>query len=85
MIYQLIDYCFEAVNLLIIIRVVLSWIPHNDSHPIVYKIYEWSDPILRPFQNIVPAWRIGFDLSPMFALLALWILHKLVFMILMMF
>ncbi len=82
MIYQVIDFVFDLAYLLILARCVLSWVPHNDSHPIVYKIYEWSDPLLRPFQNIIPAWRIGLDLSPMFAMLAIWAVRKFVFMIL---
>jgi YggT family protein len=76
------DFFFQALYLLLIIRVILSWIPHNDSHPIVDKIYVITDPMLKPFQNIIPTWKIGFDLSPLFAFLAISIIKKLVFTIL---
>ncbi len=76
------DLFFQALYLLLIIRVVLSWIPHNDSHPIVEKIYVLSDPLLKPFQNIIPTWRIGIDLSPIFAFLAIGIIKKLIFTLL---
>ena len=77
--YKFFDFLFQALYLLLIVRVILSWIPHNDSHPIVYKIYEWSDPLLKPFQNIIPTWRIGIDLSPLFAFFAISIVRKLLF------
>jgi YggT family protein len=81
MLINFIEALFKIAYLLLFIRVLLSWIPHNDSHPIIYKIYEFTDPLLRPFQNIVPSWRIGIDLSPLFAFIALQILHKLIVMI----
>ena len=79
--YRIIDFIFQALYILLIIRVILSWIPHNDSHPIVYKIYEWTDPLLKPFQNIVPSWRIGIDLSPLFAFFAIRLVQWLVYLI----
>jgi YggT family protein len=80
-IYRIVDVIFQALYILLLIRVILSWIPHNDSHPIVYKIYELTDPILRPFQNIIPSWRLGIDLSPLFAFMAIRLAQKLITML----
>ncbi|MEK9657876.1 MAG: YggT family protein [bacterium] len=79
LVYRMIDMIFQAAYLILIVRVLLSWIPHNAYHPIISLIYKCTDPMLRPFQNIVPSWRIGIDLSPIFAFIALGILRRLLF------
>lgn len=79
--YKLLDFIFQALYLILIIRVLLSWIPHDAYHPITAFIYRVSDPILKPFQDIVPSWRIGIDLSPILAFFAIGILRRLVFML----
>jgi uncharacterized protein YggT (Ycf19 family) len=45
-------------------------------------IYQFTDPILKPFQNIIPPYKIGIDLSPLFAFIALSIAKKLLLMLL---
>jgi YggT family protein len=78
LVYKFVDFSFQALYLALMVRVVLSWVPTNRAHPIISAIYEITDPLLRPFQNIVPAWRLGIDLSPLFAFIALGILRKLI-------
>jgi len=82
MIYQCIEIIFQIINLLLFVRVVLSWIPNPPSHPIIMGIYQFTDPILKPFQNIIPPYKIGIDLSPLFAFIALSIAKKLLLMLL---
>ena len=63
-----------AVNLLwwlIIIRALISWVNPDPYNPIVQFLYKTTEPFLLPFRRIIPAWRIGIDLSPIFAILAL--------------
>ena len=80
--YKLIDIVFQGLYFVLIIRVLLSWIPHNAYHPLIEPIYRISEPILKPFQNIIPSWKIGIDLSPILAFFALGILRRLVFTLL---
>jgi len=82
MILRILDIIFQALYFLLLARVILSWIPHTDSHPIVYRIYQWTDPMLKPFQNIIPSWKLGIDLSPIFAFFALSIIKKFIFALL---
>ena len=82
MLYQVLDIAFQALYIALLVRVALSWIPHNQYHPIIQYLYRVTDPILKPFQNIVPPWKIGFDLSPIFAFFALSILRRLIFLVL---
>ena len=55
---------------LIIARVIVSWIAGRSSHPLIPLIYQLTEPVLRPFNKLVPAIG-GIDLSPLFALIAL--------------
>lgn len=82
LVYKVIDLIFQGLYFALLIRVLLSWFPHDRYHPIMQFIYTITDPILTPFQNIVPAWRLGIDLSPIFAFIALGFLRKIIFQLL---
>ena len=81
-IYSLIDMIFQGLNLIIFIRVILSWIPHDMYHPLIAIIYQISEPILRPFRDLIPSHRMGIDLSPIFAFIALSLVRRVIFQIL---
>jgi YggT family protein len=55
---------------LIIARVIVSWIGSQSRHPLIPLIYQLTEPVLRPFNKLVPPIS-GIDLSPLFALIAL--------------
>jgi YggT family protein len=54
----------------IFIYVLLSWISPGGYHPIANLLGAISEPILRPFRNLIPSIG-GIDLSPLFALIAI--------------
>ena len=82
LLYKILDFLFQGLYLALIVRVLLSWLPHDRYHPIVSFLYDITDPILRPFQNIIPSWKIGIDLSPILAFFAIGIVRDLLFRIL---
>ena len=82
LLYKILDFLFQGLYLALIVRVLLSWVPHDRYHPIVSFLYDITDPILRPFQNIIPSWKIGIDLSPILAFFAIGIFRDLLFRIL---
>lgn len=55
---------------LIIARVIVSWIAQQSRHPIVPLIYQLTEPVLRPISKLIPPIS-GIDLSPLIALIAL--------------
>ena len=55
---------------LIIARVIVSWIANQSRHPLIPLIYQLTEPVLRPIGKILPPMG-GIDLSPLFALIAL--------------
>jgi len=55
---------------LIIARVIVSWIANQSRHPLIPLIYQLTEPVLKPFKKLVPPIG-GVDLSPLFVLIAL--------------
>ncbi|MGE4169739.1 MAG: YggT family protein [Candidatus Margulisiibacteriota bacterium] len=65
------------------IRVVLSWIPHNRYNPVTEFIETVTEPLLSPFRNIIRPEKVGgLDLSPIFAFIALNLLETLIYRLL---
>jgi YggT family protein len=55
---------------LIIARVIISWIASQSHHPLIPLIYQLTEPVLKPISKLIPPLG-GIDLSPLFALIAL--------------
>ena len=66
------DYLLTGLNWLIIIRALLSWVSPDPYNPIVQFLYRVTEPLLAPFRRLIPAYAIGFDISPIFALILIW-------------
>jgi YggT family protein len=81
MLSNFIDLFFNALYLALFARVILSWIPINPYNPIIEILHMFTDPLLKPFQNLVPANKIGIDISPIFAAIALEILRKVLLVV----
>lgn len=66
------DYLLTIVNWMIIIRVLLSWVNPDPYNGVVRFLYSTTEPMLAPFRRITPAYPMGVDFSPIFALLTVW-------------
>ena len=60
---------------LIVIRALLSWVSPDPYNVIVQFIERSTEPVLRPLRQLVPAYKIGLDLSPIFALALIYFLR----------
>ena len=69
---RLLDLVLWAYMWLIIIRALLSWVNPDPWNPIVQFINRLTEPILAPIRRRVPSWRMGIDLSPLVAILAIY-------------
>ena len=58
-----INILFDILNILLITRIIFSWLPHNRYHPVINIIYNITEPILEPFRNMINPIG-GIDLSP---------------------
>ena len=77
LLFQVINMLFNLLQIIIIVRVVLSWISHNPSNQFIRIIYQVSEPILKPIREILPITGMGFDLSPIVAFFLLGLLKKI--------
>ncbi|MGC8460968.1 MAG: YggT family protein [Candidatus Dormibacteria bacterium] len=72
MITSIVSELLQLLTLLVIVRVVLSWIPSMawSRNKFVKLLYRIVDPLLKPFQKIIPTFG-GMDVSPLALILVL--------------
>jgi YggT family protein len=74
----LVRLLFQAFYILLIVRVVLSWLPGlGQDHPAVDFVYRATSPLLAPIRRVMPPVG-GLDLSPLVAILLLTLVQSLV-------
>ena len=74
---MLISFAAMALFWIIIIRSLLSFVAPDPRNPMVQILLRLTDPILKPVQRVIPPIG-GFDISPIFVLLALQLVRILV-------
>ncbi len=65
----------QVLNLAILARVILSWLPIGRDNPLVQMLYGITEPILGPIRRAMPNMG-GLDLSPFFALILIWVAQR---------
>ena len=78
---QLLSTLFRLYEVIVIIRVLFSWIRVDEYHPVVRWIYRLTEPLLEPIRRVLPGGGMGIDFSPLVLLLALALVQRLLFMI----
>lgn len=74
---ELIFFLFRLYEIIILARVIISWIQVDHYHPVVVWIYRLTEPVLSPIRAIIPFERIGIDLSPLVVLLLMGVVKRL--------
>ena len=74
---DLIDFVLLLYIVLILARVVISFVGADSYHPIVPLVMQLTEPVLKPVRRVLPAVS-GIDFSPMVALLAITLARVLV-------
>ncbi len=74
MLLRTVDILFPLLTLIIIARVIISWLPQYRYSQVGRIIFDISDPIMRPIQNMMPSTGM-IDFSPMIAIIALWVIQ----------
>jgi YggT family protein len=77
----LISILFRIYEILLITRIIMSWLPHNRYHPLITRLYEITDPYLNIFRSLNLNFG-GIDLSPIVAFLVLRFAQRLLLQIL---
>ena len=73
---NIISYVFQIINILIIIRVLLSWFNISSYNQYIRLLYTITEPILAPIRNLLSSFNMGIDISPLIALFALSIIRN---------
>jgi YggT family protein len=76
-IVNFLELLIGALMVLVIARVVVSWLAPTGGGGLVAFIYQATEPILRPIRRVVPP-SGGLDWAPLIAMLVLGLLLRLV-------
>jgi YggT family protein len=67
----------QVLNLAILARVIISWLPISRENPIVTLLLSITEPILGPIRRMLP--RMGMlDLAPLFALILIRVAEQVI-------
>ena len=70
-----IELFFTLLSLAILARVLLSWVRVSPYHPAVEFLYRITEPILAPLRRVIPPVGMA-DISPIVAMILLWIIQQ---------
>ena len=76
LIHIIVNNGINLLQIIILVRVIMSWIPHNPHNQWTRLLYQVTEPILQPIRNILPGQSMGFDFSPVVVFLLLGLLKS---------
>ena len=76
MIAQLLNALANVYALILLARVIVSWLPIDPHNPAVRALHQLTEPVLAPIRSVLPAFG-GIDFSPLVALLVLQMLQRI--------
>ena len=74
-----VSWFFEFLNLMILIRVFLSWFNYNPNNKLIVLVFQLTDPVLEPFKKLTAKLGLNtgmIDFSPIISLLFLYYIVK---------
>ena len=67
-----------AYSWIIIVRALASWVISDPDHPVMRPLILLTEPVLGPLRALVPPDRLGgLDISPILAIVLIWLLQSL--------
>lgn len=74
---ELLGKLISLYEIALLVRIVLSWVPHNPYNQIVQFLFKITDPVLNPVRKLIPPFR-GIDFSPVLVFIGLGFVKKVV-------
>jgi len=74
---DLVDFVLLLYIVLVLVRVVLSFVGADSYHPVVPLVMQLTEPVLKPFRRLIPNVG-GIDFSPMVLLLVITLARVLI-------
>lgn len=81
MLFKIVNTGVNVLQVVITIRVLLSWLAPTTRNDFTDAVYSVTEPILKPFRMILPVGYGGIDFSPILAYFALNLIRKLIFIL----
>jgi len=76
---RVLNFIVSAYTIVILFRVILSWIQIPSLYPVTVIVYKLTEPLLKPIRKYVPPHKMGgLDISPMILLIALMFINTFV-------
>lgn len=72
---QIVNIVFQLYILLLLARILISWVNLDPYHPVVRFLYSVTEPVLAPVRRVLPPAGM-FDLSPMVVMILAIILRQ---------
>ena len=73
--FNFLNLLLQILLIAIFVRVLLTWLPIDQSNRIVRILFDVTEPVLAPFRRVIP--KIGmFDLSPIAAMLIIQLIQQ---------
>ena len=63
-------------EIVLIVRIVLTWIPHNPHSQAVTFLYKITEPVLEPVRRVIPSIG-GIDISPIVVFIGLHVIGNI--------
>ena len=73
----IINIAFQILIMIILIRIILSWFPHNPYNPLIRIVYQISNPILNPIRHVISPIG-GLDISPIIAIFIIQLIKNII-------
>ena len=78
-VFDVVLWVLSALQWLVIIAALVSWVSPDPRNPIVRFLYVTTEPLFRPFRRLLPPSRTGgLDLSPLFVLVVIYAVSRFV-------
>jgi YggT family protein len=77
----LIRFLFELYAVILLARVLLSWVQIDPNNQLVHIIYQLTEPLLAPIRRLLPQ-SSGMDFSPIVAFIILLVAEQVILIIL---
>ncbi len=73
----LVQLLFDLYIIVLLARVLLSWVQVDPRNPLVNLIHQLTEPLLAPIRRMLPP-SGPLDFSPMVALIVVWVAEQIV-------
>jgi YggT family protein len=71
-------YFLQVFEILLVVRIVMSWVRPDPSNPLVRMLFQVTDPVLDPVRKLIPAAAGGIDFSPIVVFLIIDVVKRVI-------